>query len=133
MAVYNNREVAVMGPTRRPNPPSTIVVQYGDGSHETVSIGKVRFTDAEKKALIKAHPSEYDGVNVISEDDVKAVRAGVAPASDPDRKIQAEGEVRTDEARKLDKVNQDKAKEEAKKQPKPTPATPSGALTNRPL
>lgn len=124
MAIYKNREVTVMGPTHRLNPPSTVVIQYRDGSYETVSMGQVQFSKEEKDALIKAFPSEYDGVAVISEDDLKAVRAGVAPASDPSYRQQAEGEVRTEEAHKIDEENKRKIKEEVKKDQEKSESTP---------
>jgi len=114
MAIYKNREVSIVSPTRRLNPPSTIQIQYADGTYETVTTSQVRFTENEKKALIKSYPSEFDGVTTVSEDDVKAVRLGVAPASDPDRKAQAQAEVRTEEARKVDQDAQKKAKDESK-------------------
>jgi len=119
MAIYKNREVTVISPTRRINPPSTIQIQYMDGTYETVTTSQVKFTEDEKKSLLKNFPSEFDGVTVASEDDVKAVRVGVAPASDPDRKHQAEGEVKTEEAHKIDEANKQKAKEEVKKESKP--------------
>lgn len=119
MAIYKNREVSVIAPTRRVNPPSTIQIQYADSTYETVSTSQVKFTEDEKKALLKNFPSEFDGVVTVSEDDIKAVRAGVAPASDPDRKIQAEGEVKSEEARKIDEANKQKVKEDLKKESKP--------------
>lgn len=129
MAIYKNREVTVMGPTRRVNPPSTIVVQYQDGTHETVPMGQVKFSKEEKDALIKAFPSEYDSVDVASEDDIKAVRVGVAPASDPSYRQQAEGEVRTEEAHKIDEENKRKVKEEVKKD-QSKPGAPVEPLTS---
>lgn len=120
MAIYKNREVTVISPTRRLNPPSTIQIQYMDGTYETVTTSQVKFTEDEKKSLLKNFPSEFDGVTVASEDDVKAVRAGVAPASDPTYRQQAEGEVRAEEAHKIDEQNKAKAKEEVKKESKPT-------------
>jgi hypothetical protein len=109
--MYKNREVTVMGLARRVNPPSTIVVQYQDGSHETVSLSQVQFTNAEKTALVKANPSDYAGVNTISEDDLKAVRSGVSPSSDSDRKVKAETAANIAEVRKLDEANAKKAKD----------------------
>ena len=123
MAIYNNREVTVMTPVHRPNPPQMIQIRYQDGTFETVSIGKLQFSKDEKNALVKAFPSDYDNVTVASEDDLKAVRVGVAPASDPSYRQQAEGEVRTDEARKIDEANKQKVKEEVKKDQESQPAS----------
>lgn len=120
MAIYKNREVSVIAPTRRVNPPSTIQIQYADGTYETVTTSQVKFTEDEKKALLKNFPSEFDDVTVVSEDDLKAVRVGVAPTSDPDRKAQAENQIRTDEANKIDQENQYKVREDLKKESKPT-------------
>jgi len=115
MAIYKNREVSIVAPTRRINPPSTIQIQYQDGTYETVTTGQVKFTEDEKKALVKNFPSEFDGVDTVSEDDIKAVRVGVAPASDPDRRHQAEAKVQTDEARKIEEENRKQAEDQVKK------------------
>lgn len=128
MAIYNNRVVTVVGPARmQAAQPNNVAVQYEDGSHETVAIGRVKFTKAEKDSLIKQYPSDFDNIDVISEDDVKAVRAGVAPSYDPSYKQAAEAQVRTEEARKINEDNVNKAKEQAKKaesQPASKPVLP---------
>lgn len=133
MAIYKNREVTIVSPTRRLNPPSTIQIQYADSTYETVTTSQVKFTEDEKKALLKNFPSEFDNVTVVSDDDVKAVRVGVAPASDTDRKVQAQSEVKTDEARKIDEANKQKAKDEVKKddkKPEPVKTTVAPVASN---
>ncbi len=92
MAIYNNREVTVIGPNSMANTPETINVQHKDGTNENVSIGRVRFTEDEKKALLKAHPSKFDNVETVKDEDLKAVRLGVAPSYDPSIKEAAETE-----------------------------------------
>lgn len=82
MAIYNNREVTVIGPNIQASTPQTIGVEYKDGTHENVSIGAVRFTEDEKKSLIKSNPGKYDNVSVIKDEDLKAVRLGIAPTFD---------------------------------------------------
>lgn len=132
MAIYKNREVTIVAPTRRLNPPSTIQIQYADSTFETVTTSQVQFTEDEKKALLKNFPSEFDNVVVVSDDDVKAVRVGVAPASDSDRKVQAQSEAKTDEVRKLDEANKQKAKDEVKPEPAKAPVVNSASNTNSP-
>lgn len=98
MAIYKNREVSIVGPTYMASAPKTIVIKYNDGTNETVTLSQVHFTQAEKDTLVKAFPSEYDGVTVASEDDLKAVRVGVAPSSDPSYREQAEADKAAKEA-----------------------------------
>src|SRR3569833_2950158 len=89
MAIYKNREVSIVGPNSMANTPETINIQYKDGTHENVKLSDVKFTEDEKKSLQKRHPSQYDSVDTVSDDDVKAVRVGIAPPSDPTVKEQA--------------------------------------------
>lgn len=110
MAIYKNREVSIVGPTYMASTPKTIVIQYPDGSHESVTLSQVHFSKQEKEALVKAYPSEYDGVSVISEDDLKAVRAGVAPSTDPSYREQAEMEARQKKAQEENQKQVDAAK-----------------------
>lgn len=130
MAIYKNREVSVMSPNHSTQPPTMIVVQYKDGTHETVSLSGVKFTEDEKKALIKSFPSQFDAVSTVSEDDLKAVRLGVTPPSDPDLKAQAEERVRRQKMEEETRKNMEKYDSEAKKkvdaqvnQSQPAPAT----------
>jgi len=89
MAIYKNREVSVMGPNPQANSPESINVEYKDGTHENVALSGVKFTEEEKKRLQKSNPGKYDNVETVSEDDLKAVRIGVAPPSDPTVREQA--------------------------------------------
>jgi len=89
MAIYKNREVSVIGPSPQANTPESITVEYKDGTHENVALSGVKFTEEEKKRLQKANPGKYDNVETVSEDDLKAVRLGVAPPSDPTVREQA--------------------------------------------
>ena len=116
MAIYKNREVSVISPVSHVQPPSTIVVRYIDGSHETVSLGQVRFTEDEKKSLVKTYPSQFDNVEVVSDEDLKAVRLGVTPPSDPDLKRQAEDKARQEKmAEETQKTNEALKKDADKK------------------
>jgi hypothetical protein len=128
MAIYKNREVGVISPMHTAQPPRTIIVQYNDGSHENVPLGLVKFTEDEKKALIKTYPSEFDNVEVTTEDDLKAVRLGITPPSDPELKRTAEAQVRGEKAQEENQKIMDKAKEEAKskinKEVESKPTTP---------
>src|SRR6267142_3834500 len=80
MALYKNREVTVIGPNPMANTPISINIRYVDGSHENVALSQVSFTEDEKKALVKAHPSQYDNVRIIKDADLHAIRSGGAPS-----------------------------------------------------
>ena len=114
MAIYKNREVGVISPMHTAQPPRTIIVQYNDGSHENVPLSQVKFSEDEKKALIKTYPSEFDNVEVATEDDLKAVRLGITPPSDPEHQRIAEAQVRGEKAQEENKKIVDKAKQDAK-------------------
>lgn len=92
MAIYKNREVTVIGPNPQASEPTSINIRYVDGTHENVSLGLVKFTEDEKKALLKRYPSRFDNIETIKDDDIKAVRIGVAPSFDQSAKQAAETE-----------------------------------------
>lgn len=115
MAIYNNREVSVIAPTHVNTTPDTVRVAYNDGSQETVSAGKVQFTEEEKKTFIKNYPSRFDNVQTISDEDLKAVRLGIAPPSSPELKLQAEAQVRRERMAEETRKTQDKVKADADK------------------
>lgn len=94
MAIYKNREVTVVGPNPQASEPTSINIRYVDGTHENVALSQVKFTEDEKKTLLKNYPSRYDNVDTIKDDDLKAVRIGVAPSFDTHAKAAAEAEVR---------------------------------------
>src|SRR6185436_14953877 len=113
MAIYNNREVFIIGPSAMSTTPETLTVQYRDGSQENVPTSKIKFTQDEKTNLIKVYPSKFDGVDTVSEDDLTAVRVGVAPAYDPDYKIQAETQARAKRQQEETAKRTDQARKEA--------------------
>lgn len=115
MAIYNNREVTFLAPVRTSHQAETVTVVYTDGSHENVPVSRVKFTDSEKKQLLKDYPSQYDTVQTVSDEDVKAVRIGVAPSSDPSYKEQAELQARQEKQAEENKKRVDAAKAEATK------------------
>lgn len=115
MAIYNNREVTFLAPVRTSHQAETVTVVYIDGSHENVPVSRVKFTDSEKKQLLKDYPSQYDTVQTVSDEDVKAVRIGVAPSSDPSYKEQAELQARQEKQAEENKKRVDAAKAEATK------------------
>src|SRR6266567_7743898 len=104
MAIYKNREVQVLGPNPQANSPETINVSYSDGTHENVKVSDVSFTPEEKATLVKTYPSRYEDVKVHKEEDVKAVRVGLAPTFDKAEhealRIKAEAEHLAQEAQK---------------------------------
>lgn len=114
MAIYNNREVSILGPTYMQSLPETVRVGHQDGSQETVAVSQVKFTEDEKKNLVKSYPSRFESVNTVSDDDLKAVRAGVAPSYDPDRKAQADTQKAQEEAAKADQSAQKAAEQNSK-------------------
>lgn len=93
MAIYKNREVTFLAPVRASHQVESVTIVYKDGTHENVPLPQVKFTEDEKKYLLKNYPSKFDDVSTISDEDVKAVRLGVAPPSDPTYKEQAEAQV----------------------------------------
>lgn len=115
MAIYNNREVYIIGPTAMSTTPEQLTVRYRDGSQENVPTSGIRFTQDEKTNLIKIYPSKFDGVDTITEDDIKAVRIGVAPAYDPDYKVQAEAQARSQRQQEESTKRSDEARKEADK------------------
>jgi len=128
MAIYKNREVYIIAPTAMATTPETLTVMYRDGTQENVPTSGIRFTQDEKTNLIKTYPSKFDSVDTVTEDDITAVRVGVAPSFDPDYKTKAdtearaklqqeEGQKRSDQARKEAEVRVSKEVES-----KPTPS-----------
>jgi len=115
MAIYNNREVTVMGPTHHAQQPETLRIRYADGSEETVGSGKVMFTEEEKKNFIKAYPSRFDNVRTASDEDVKAVRLGATPPSSPEFQSQAEAQARSQKVSEVNRQNLEKARKDADK------------------
>lgn len=100
MAIYNNREVTVLTPSKFALP-TTITVEYKDGSKETVALDKVFFTKSEKDKLVKDNPSLYMNVAEATDEDIKAVRLGVTPPSDPILKQQAQVKVQHQKQQEL--------------------------------
>lgn len=140
MAIYKNREVTVVGPNNTASSPETVNVTYKDGTHENVSVSLVRFTEDEKRDLIKRYPSRYNDVSTVSQEDLDAVRVGVTPPSDPSFKEMAQRRVQeqkqkelTDKNVEVAKKEADKQFEQAKTQPKPTtPVAPAPAKVTTP-
>lgn len=116
MAIYNNREVQVAGMNNRTPSPDTINVIHKDNTRENVPVTSVYFTDAEKKKLIKDHPSRFEDVKTATQADIDAVRAGVTPPSDPSYVDTAKVQVQHEEQQKLIQKHTEAAKAEAKKQ-----------------
>jgi hypothetical protein len=113
MAIYNNREVYIIGPTAMSTTPEQLTVRYKDGSQENVPTSKIKFTEDEKTNLIKIYPSKFDGVATVTQDDITAVRVGVAPAYDPDYKITAENQARAKLQQEETQKRTDQARKEA--------------------
>lgn len=65
MAIYNNREVTIQGPTQMQSLPETMRITYPDGMQENVPVNQMKFTPEEKKSLIKAYPSRFEAVSLI--------------------------------------------------------------------
>ncbi len=116
MAVYKNREVNLVSPAHQINrTPELVTVAYADGTHENVPFGQVKYTKAEKDQLVKNYPSTYESVTVIDDEDLKAVRLGVTPPSDPEMKAMAEEKARREKMQEETQKNVEKAKAEADK------------------
>lgn len=115
MAIYKNREVTFLAPVRLSHAVEQVTVIYKDQTHENVPLSQVKFTEDEKKSLQKSYPSVYDDVQTVSEDDLKAVRVGVAPSSDPSYKEAADAKVQHDAQVEANKKQVEAANAEAKK------------------
>lgn len=115
MAIYKNREVSVISPNYQFRTPDVVTVMYMDGSHENVPFGQVKYTQAEKDSLVKNNPSIFDNVEVVKDEDVKAVRLGVTPPSDPEFKQMAEDKARREKMEEETRKNMEAAKAEAEK------------------
>lgn len=114
MAIYKNREVSVISPTRPVVHPEQVTIRYRDGTHENVSLSQVRYTEDEKKALMKNYPSVFDSVQTVDDKDLEAVRVGVTPPSDPSYKEQAEGQARNQKQQELLNKNTEAAQKKAR-------------------
>ena len=81
MAAYKNREVTVEK-TYVPSNTNVevIAVAYTNGMKDHVPLSQVSFTADEKKDLLKAHPSKFEHVSVVSESDLKSIREGIEPS-----------------------------------------------------
>lgn len=115
MAIYKNREVTFLAPVRASHQVENVTVVYKDNTHENVPLNQVKFTEDEKKNLIKTYPSKFDDVATISEDDLKAVRLGVAPASDPAYAELADTQVRHQKQVEENQKQVEAAKSDAEK------------------
>lgn len=116
MAIYKNREVSVVSSNpQHIRTPDLLTISYKDGTNENVPYNQIQFTKEEKDALVKAYPSRYDSVNVISDEDLKAVRLGATPPSDPSFRDQAESQARTQRLQEENAKNMEKARKEVDK------------------
>jgi hypothetical protein len=123
MAIYKNREVYIQTTPVRSTPTDNINVMHRDGSHETVPVSQVTFTEDEKNQLVKNNPGKFDNVMVAPQEDLDSVRLGVTPPSDPSYKEQAMRQVHDQRAKELTDKNMEMAKKEAEKQAKDKPET----------
>lgn len=130
MAIYKNREVTIVGPNPQLNNPDSITVAYKDGTHENVKLADVSFTKEEKDLLVKTYPSRYDTVAVIKDEDLQAVRVGIAPPSDPEVLEQARIQAMRKQQQELHQKQMDEASKKAEadlkkdvKAPAPKPMT----------
>lgn len=132
MAIYKNREVTVSNVRAIDN--DTVNVTHTDGTHEAVKLSQIQFTQAEKDALVKSHPSRFDNVKLITDADLQAVRLGTTPPSDPILKEQAMAKVRHRQQTELTQKNTDAATAQAEKdvaaQPKPAQISTTPSTNN---
>lgn len=116
MAIFKNREVYLVS-TFVPSNTNVdlIAVSYTNGMRDNVPLNQVKFTEEEKKALVKDNPSRFENVETASKEDVEAVRLGVTPPSDPSFKEQAEAQALREAQNKKVQEMQEQAKKEADK------------------
>jgi len=114
MAIYKNREVGIIGPAPLATVRPSMKIRYLDGLQDDVSLSQIRFTQEEKNSLLKQYPSQFDDIEVVSDEDVKAVRVGVAPSFDPSVKEQAKAKVQNELQSKMNADQQKRVTDEAK-------------------
>lgn len=110
MAIYKNREVQILDYGHQRTLADRVTVQNAAGALEEVSIGSLRFTKDEVTKLNQHSDLVYKDLPIVSEDDIKAVRVGVAPSYSQDRIERARGEIVNDEAKKMEDKMNEKAK-----------------------
>lgn len=133
MAIYKNREVQVLDYGNLRTLADKITVESSSAGQEQASIGEIHFTKDEIKKLNEHKDIPYDSLLEASDEDLKAVRLGVAPTYSPGRIEVAKAEVITDEAKKMDdKLKADaKAMAEKNAAKQGTPVVKSTAEVNR--
>ncbi len=115
MAIYKNREVTVIAPVTASNHPDTVKIQHNDNLQDNVSISQIGFTEVEKKDLMKRYPGMFDNAHLVTDDDVKAVRIGLAPSYDPVLQSQAEEKAKYDHLARMNQEQQKKLADQASK------------------
>lgn len=131
MAIYNNREVIFLAPVRSSHQAESVTIVYSDGTHENVPVSKVRFTEDEKKLLLKNYPSKYEDVQTATDGDLKAVRIGVAPSYDPTYVEQAEHKALTQKQQEENQKQLDAAKAQAEKSVNQKVGTPQSMFQGK--
>lgn len=118
MAIYNNREVTLLQQLKlvKTLPDMIQIRDNSDQQIYNVPTSQVKFTKEEKQAMwISKDQETVDNVKEASDDEVKSVRAGIQPSTDPEMKAIAEQKVKEEQQKKLAQENLDKAKAEAQK------------------
>jgi ethanolamine ammonia-lyase small subunit len=116
MAIYNNREVAVMTPLKLEKKlPERVQIKDKQGQFWTVSTSELKFTKDEKKAMQVENNDKLDSIKEATPEDLEAVRAGVEPPSSPELKERAMQKAKHEDTVKLVQKNDEIAKAEAQK------------------
>lgn len=120
MAIYKNREVSVGTLTPSSTTTNLITITYKTGETENVALGAVRFTQEEKDQLQKDYTKGFNDtyfkdLPVVTDEDLKSVRLGVAPSYDKEAKELAESRALAQKAAEQNQKTADQRKAEADK------------------
>lgn len=79
MAILRNREVIYLGPANAGDSTPTVAVMDENGNREYCKLTELRFTEDEKKELLKSEENRIDGYNTISDQDLRQLRDSKDP------------------------------------------------------
>lgn len=79
MAILRNREVTYLGPVSGHDSSQPVRVEDKFGNIEIVKASELRFTEDEKKDMVKYEENQINGFNTISDKELKELRDSQDP------------------------------------------------------
>lgn len=79
MAILRNREVTYLGPVSGHDSSQPVRVEDKHGIIEIVKMSELRFTEDEKKDMLKYEENQLNGLNTISDKELKELRDSQNP------------------------------------------------------